>query len=258
MMEKRPIVVNENNMILGGNMRFRALQDIYGKNGEIPDKWVSRATGWTEEQKREFVIKDNAAFGEWDWDSIANKWNDIELSDVGLEFPKDWQENGAEKKSLCDMVSAERMRSYGDISVLCSFKKSKTGKPLADIKAEKYNINVFADAFVSLARKVAGLNTLDDWCLVTAPKRRHKEENFSEAVCKEISSRIGIKFYPDVFTCKDKTRILPTFTMEYEIKEANIILYDDIITTGSTIRAMADILRIKGKNVLYFAGILND
>lgn len=73
MMSKRPIVVDEDGMILGGNMRWRALQEIYGKTGEIPDEWVSTAKGWTEDQKREFIIKDNSSFGEWDWDILANE-----------------------------------------------------------------------------------------------------------------------------------------------------------------------------------------
>ena len=84
MMEKRPIVVDEDGVIIGGNMRYRALQDIYGKNGEIPDSWVSKAEGWDEDQKREFVIKDNASYGEWDWDALA-----------GIDFPKAWSDDGA-------------------------------------------------------------------------------------------------------------------------------------------------------------------
>lgn len=87
MMEKRPIVVDDTMTVLGGNMRLRALQHIYGKSGDIPDNWVTVAQGWTEEQKREFVIKDNAAFGEWDWDALANEWNADDLTDWGIDIP---------------------------------------------------------------------------------------------------------------------------------------------------------------------------
>ena len=90
MMEKRPIVVDEDNMILGGNMRFRALVDIYGNNGEIPDKWVSVAKGWTDEQKREFVIKDNANFGEWDCTKLAVGWSVYDLNEWGVDLPNDF------------------------------------------------------------------------------------------------------------------------------------------------------------------------
>ena len=90
MMEKRPIVVDENNVVLGGNMRLRALQEIYGKNGEVPDNWVTTAKGWSKEKKKEFVIKDNSSFGEWDWDMLANEWDAADLSDWGVDFPQDW------------------------------------------------------------------------------------------------------------------------------------------------------------------------
>lgn len=69
-------------MVLGGNMRLRALQDL-----GIPTVPVLLADHWTEEQRREFLIKDNVGFGEWDWDQLANEWDAGELSDWGLDVP---------------------------------------------------------------------------------------------------------------------------------------------------------------------------
>ena len=86
MMELRPIIVDANGFILGGNMRFRALKENGMK--EIPDLWVKRADELTEEQKREFVVKDNVGFGEWDWEALANEWDDLPLADWGLEVPE--------------------------------------------------------------------------------------------------------------------------------------------------------------------------
>jgi ParB-like chromosome segregation protein Spo0J len=85
MMGLRPIVVDENGVILGGNMRFLALKKAGYK--DISDNWVVRASDLTEQQKREFVIKDNAAFGEWDWDALANEWDDLPLADWGVDVP---------------------------------------------------------------------------------------------------------------------------------------------------------------------------
>jgi len=85
MMALRPIVVDADNVILGGNMRFRALQDLGYK--EIPDEWVKKADELTEEQKREFIIKDNSGFGSWDWDALANEWDTEQLSEWGLDMP---------------------------------------------------------------------------------------------------------------------------------------------------------------------------
>ena len=85
MMELRPIIVDENNVVLGGNMRLAAIKALGHK--EIPDEWVKRADDLTDAEKREFIIKDNAGFGEWDWDVIANEWSDEPLADWGLDVP---------------------------------------------------------------------------------------------------------------------------------------------------------------------------
>ena len=70
---------------LGGNMRLRAIQQLGMK--DIPDTWVTLADDWTEEKRKEFTIKDNASFGEWDWDQLANEWDAEQLSDWGVDVP---------------------------------------------------------------------------------------------------------------------------------------------------------------------------
>lgn len=69
-------------MVLGGNMRLRAMQDLGIKTAP-----VMLANHWTEEQRREFIIKDNVGFGEHDWDALANEWDAADLSDWGLDLP---------------------------------------------------------------------------------------------------------------------------------------------------------------------------
>jgi DNA modification methylase len=86
MMELRPMVINEDNIVLGGNMRLKALKDLGYK--EVPEEWVKRASDLTEEETRRFIIADNVGFGEHDWEMLANEWNTEELEDWGLEgFP---------------------------------------------------------------------------------------------------------------------------------------------------------------------------
>lgn len=76
MMEKRPMVcVTDTDgklYPLGGNMRLRAIQSLGMK--EIPDTWVTLADDWTVEKRKEFVIKDNVGFGEWDWEVLGSEW----------------------------------------------------------------------------------------------------------------------------------------------------------------------------------------
>ena len=83
MLELRPIVVNKDMIVLGGNMRLKACQEI-GLT-EVP---IIVAENLTEEQQREFLIKDNVSGGEWDWDILANEWEVEQLTDWGLDLPK--------------------------------------------------------------------------------------------------------------------------------------------------------------------------
>ena len=89
MMSLRPIVVDGQNMVLGGNMRLRALQHLGFK--EISDDWVKQADTLTEDEKQRFIIADNVGFGEWDWDILANSWNSEQLIEWGLDLPA-WEE----------------------------------------------------------------------------------------------------------------------------------------------------------------------
>ena len=82
MLEIRPIVVNSDMIVLGGNMRLKACKEAGLK--EIP---IIFADDLTEEQQREFIIKDNVGFGEWDWEMIANEWDSEQLEEWGLDIP---------------------------------------------------------------------------------------------------------------------------------------------------------------------------
>lgn len=85
MLELRPIIVDENFIVQGGNMRLKALQELKFK--DIPDEWVKQVSDLTEEQKKEFIIKDNANFGSWDFDELANSWDAEKLNEWGLDIP---------------------------------------------------------------------------------------------------------------------------------------------------------------------------
>lgn len=85
MLDLRPIVVNQDMIVLGGNMRLRACREA-GLT-EVP---IIYADNLTEEQQNEFIIKDNSSFGEWDWDILANEWDTEQLIDWGMDIPDDW------------------------------------------------------------------------------------------------------------------------------------------------------------------------
>ena len=85
MLEYRPIVVNSDMVVLGGNMRLKALKEL--KYKEVP---IIIADELSEDQQKEFLIKDNLGYGEWDWDMIANEWDLPMLEDWGMDLPTDF------------------------------------------------------------------------------------------------------------------------------------------------------------------------
>ena len=83
MLKLRPIVVNKDMIVLGGNMRLKACAEA-----GLKEVYILKAEGLTEEQEREFIVKDNVGFGEWDWDILGNEWDALQLQEWGLEgFP---------------------------------------------------------------------------------------------------------------------------------------------------------------------------
>jgi hypothetical protein len=82
MLNLRPIVVNDDMVVLGGNMRLKACKEAGLK--DIP---IIKASELTEQQQKEFIVKDNVGYGEWDWSDLANNWDAEQLQDWGLDIP---------------------------------------------------------------------------------------------------------------------------------------------------------------------------
>jgi hypothetical protein len=113
MLDIRPIVVNADMVVLGGNMRLKACKEAGLK--EIP---IIMADKLTEDQQREFLIKDNVSGGEWDWDMLANEWEVEQLSDWGLDIPVNF------KTEEPDDIS-ENMETNFRIEVILTDEKSQ-------------------------------------------------------------------------------------------------------------------------------------
>lgn len=112
MLNLREIVVDETMTVLGGNMRLLALQKIGTK-----DCTAKIVTGLTDDQKREFIIKDNSAFGEWDLDALANAWSDLPLADWGIDLPDEWLNTKTEdnRDSEPQIDRAEELNQKWDV-----------------------------------------------------------------------------------------------------------------------------------------------
>ncbi len=92
MLEKRPIVVNQDLICLGGNMRLKAAREA-----GLKEVWIDVAD-WSEEKQKEFIIKDNSGFGEWDWEVLANEWNVDDLNEWALDLPPMFDDEPKEQK----------------------------------------------------------------------------------------------------------------------------------------------------------------
>lgn len=102
MLKVRPIVVDDENVVLGGNMRLRACLEA-----GLKEVYIIKASDFTEEQKKQFVIKDNSSFGEWDWDLLANEWDINDLSDWGIDIPASYFDDDVEPEFDMDELDKD-------------------------------------------------------------------------------------------------------------------------------------------------------
>lgn len=150
MMQIRPIVVNDEMMILGGNMRLRACIEAGLKKVHY-----IKAVNLTPEQQKEFIIKDNSNFGEWDWDTLANEWDDFNLSDWGLDVPK-WNENyydiDENKEQEEKLTPSSYDDKYSSFEIIMLYdNKLKLIEVLNEIKT-KYMLNKQEEALMELIK----------------------------------------------------------------------------------------------------------
>ena len=142
MLEARPLVIDEDNVVLGGNMRLKAL-----RSAGVIDVPVQKVIGWSEQQKREFVIKDNLSYGEWDWEILANQWNNEQLDEWGMDIPQieledDDQEavdDGYQEPEVLEVdVKEGDLIEIGDHKLLCgdSTKPHNWSKLLGDTELD--------------------------------------------------------------------------------------------------------------------------
>ena len=100
MLSLRPIIVNKDNVILGGNMRYKACKEL-----GLKEVYIIQAADLDDKQAQEFIVKDNLGFGEWDWDVLANDWDVKELEEWGLDgFP--FEEEEKELNDISDTIES--------------------------------------------------------------------------------------------------------------------------------------------------------
>lgn len=152
MLEIRPIVVNEDMMILGGNMRLAACKELGFKEIHIV-----KADDLTPEQQREFIIKDNVSFGEWDWDALGNEWEAAELNEWGIDSMEDFSTYFTEEEETDGDDKPEKPAATGDDYsvfelVMLHANKLKLLETIARVK-DQHSFEKTEDALMEIIRK---------------------------------------------------------------------------------------------------------
>ena len=109
MLKLRPIVVDEDMIVLGGNMRLKA-----SKDAGLKEVWIEVAEGLTEEQKKEFIVKDNVGFGEWEWDMLANEWDSVQLAEWGLDVWENLDDTKEDENTYTQKIETPKYEPTGD------------------------------------------------------------------------------------------------------------------------------------------------
>ncbi len=169
MLELRPIIVDSDGMILGGNMRFRALKEL---GMELKEEWFKVADKLTDEEKRRFIVEDNVGFGEWDWEKLSSQFDAEELKEWGLdEVEKLYADEITEDEppALSDEPAISKdgeVYQLGEHRLICgdSTKVEVIEKLMAGEKADciftdpPYNVNYGNTMKDALRHKVSGAN----------------------------------------------------------------------------------------------------
>lgn len=168
---------------------------------------------------------------------------------------KSWDKS---QEARCDFNYKLRLTRRSNVNFISIWQKSILGRTLTDIKSDPDMVAFFADSICPVITETIGYNlSLGQWCVVTSPKRRHKEKNFATLISERIGQILEIPFYEDVALCHSKHRVNAVFELNVLPKEPNVIVYDDFVTTGSTLASMKRLLQPLGKNLVFFTGVNN-
>lgn len=171
------------------------------------------------------------------------------------EQRKSW-DNSIEAR--CDFQFKLRLTRRASTNFISIWQKSIFGRTLTEIKADDSMVQFFIDSLVPIINECVGYYiSSGNWAIVTTPMRRHRERNFASRIAEGIGNTLGIPFYFDCAHCQSKQRVGAVFLPNNIPSEQNVIVFDDFVTTGSTLLAMKNLLNEHQKNTVFITGINN-
>lgn len=264
---KVPLVVTTDGEIICGHTRHKAAQKLGLK--EIP---CIIADDLTPEKIKAFRLADNRVgeLAQWDIPALAVEIEELQalgvddLADYGFDTSDGWWKQAAWKKAekFCNLKIRVKCNGHDDFRSCTFFETNKKGKgtDIAKIKENPNNVPIFVNCFVDFLNKMFGENLkAGNFCVMTTPRRRHKTGlHFATEISRSVAKELGLNFYADAFSAKDRNRIEPEFLLETVPDEACVLILDDIVTTGETARACRRLLIDAGKVVFFVAAIRNN
>ena len=261
----QPIVCDSSGTILAGHTRYQAALTLGLRT--VP---VLYATNLTAPQAKAYRLADNKAGESSKWltdmlceelEAVELEAPDLDLSLFGFEPLSEQRQydswHNAEKR--CGLKKRVMLREKGGYLYTSFFTTGKEGKRIDAIKETRSMVPLFADCLCYyLLHALGGNLRTGDWCICTTPRRRHLDGfHFATEISKKAAAELGIPFRDNVFSSHNRDRVHTDFTLESDPPEHNIILYDDIITTGTTIRDTRALLIKAGHTVIPVISIRN-
>ena len=282
----RSILLDKNNRIIAGNKSQQAAiatgitkVRIVDTEGDEIVAVRRRDVDLDSKVGRELAFADNAtqqvslAWDEAELEAVQADVEGFDIADFGFDIEDlpqlsesdqakedvrkrtQWGKAKDYEEPVCNMVDTIEIHALRGYKYVHSFKTGSTeGTPISELKKPE-NAYMFALKAKELITATIGLKQTKGWCIITTPKRRHKEKNFASLVCEQLSQMLGIPFHEDVVEAKNRARIDPVFTLVKEVEEPNIIIYDDILTGGTTLYTTANLFSTK--NIFLVVGINN-
>ena len=278
-----PCLIDQDMNVIAGHGRIMAARE----NGldSVPCVFVE---GLTEKQRKAYIIADNrlAEFGDWDMDKISAELaelsgagfdigflnfdvdipdlGNIEVGDAGeasgtggegKKKGKAWKTRGVR----CDMKPCIAARTKDNHRYISLYASSKNGPTLEEIKNSREYERQMTGELVGYIRESMGENLRDSgWAMITTGRRRHREGyHFATEVTRHAAEGLGLRFVEGAITCGNADRLKPELKIVRKPAERNLILFDDIITTGTTMGKTVDLLRENGYTVMTIIGIRN-
>ena len=149
------------------------------------------------------------------------------------------------EEARCDFQYHLRLTRRASTNFVTIWQKSVFGKTLTEIKSDDAMVPYFVEHILPVIQEMIGY------------KRRHLEQNFASRIAERLGEALGIPFYYDCAHCRSKQRVGAVYNANNIPIEHNVIVFDDFVTTGSTILAMKNLLHSLGKNPVFICGINN-